>query len=249
MQTINADVYFNNLLLQNNDPILMSTIGESQDTNILFMDPTLSQTAEFPNETQTFETFNPTIFNGGVDLPLGVQSTAANSTFIQNTQTILPSRNDKKSNSLKLSLSDNSHLLTSENKKGDNPVDNSKLLLTPEQINLNDNLIITLNDISGINFNLNNSLNSTADNLSLNNIIDTEIQNGYMCAICKLTFGTENDLEKHQCIEPISSELHNNESDDSMHAMELENIQEDEQITLITDYNDQVPHFIIFFII
>ncbi|KAK9746584.1 Zinc finger, C2H2 type [Popillia japonica] len=240
---VSNDVYntlLSNVKLQNNDPILMSTIGESQDTNILFMDPTLSQTAEFPNETQTFETFNPTIFNGGVDLPLGVQSTAANSTFIQNTQTILPSRNDKKSNSLKLSLSDNSHLLTSENKKGDNPVDNSKLLLTPEQINLNDNLIITLNDISGINFNLNNSLNSTADNLSLNNIIDTEIQNGYMCAICKLTFGTENDLEKHQCIEPISSELHNNESDDSMHAMELENIQEDEQITLITDYNDQL---------
>ncbi|KRT84747.1 zinc finger protein, partial [Oryctes borbonicus] len=247
--SVSSDVY-NTLLssvkLQNNDPILMSTIGESQDANILFMDPTLSQTAEFPNEAQNFESFNPTIFNTAVDLPLGVQSANVNSTFTQNTQSILSSaRHDGKSNNLKLSFPDNVNIQANANKKSSHTADSSKLLLASEPMNLNDNLIITLNgdEIPGMNFNFNNGLNTSADNLNLN-IIDNEIQNSLMCTICKATFENGNESEKHQCIEPISAELHENDTDDSMNAMDLNgdlaNIQQDEQITLITDYNDQL---------
>ncbi|GJQ71737.1 hypothetical protein Trydic_g11430 [Trypoxylus dichotomus] len=247
--SVNNDVY-NTLLssvkLQNNDPILMSTIGESQDANILFMDPTLSQTAEFPNEAQNFESFNPTIFNTAVDLSLGVQSTNVNSAFTQNTQSILSSAgHDGKSNHLKLNFPDDGNMQGNANKKTSHTVDSSKLLLASEPMNLNDNLIITLNgdEFPSMNFTLNNGLNAATDNLNLN-IIDSEIQNGSMCTICKATFENGSDLGKHQCIERISDGLHDADADDSMNAMDLNgdlaNIQQDEQITLITDYNDQL---------
>lgn len=220
----------------------MSTIGESQDSNILFMDPTLSQTSEFPPDAQNFESFNPAIFNTTADLSLGVQGSAVDSGFIQTNQSVLPiTRCDGKSNHQKLGFCETGDLQTIANKKTNN-VDNSKLLLAPEHISLNDNLIITLNgdEFSNMNFNLNNSLNSATDNLNLN-IMDTEIQNNFICAICKTAFGNGSDLGKHRCIEPISVRLL--DGDDRMNAIdlngELENI-EDEQITLITDYNDQV---------
>lgn len=218
----------------------MSTIGESQDSNILFMDPTLPQSSEFQSETQNFEPFNPAIFNASVDLNLGVQSAVANANVLTPNNQTSSTRTEQsiKSAQMKLGFANNSGNVSSKKVAS---IDNSKLLLAPENVTLNDNLIITLNEdeFASMNFGLNNGSNSTNDNLNLN------IMDSYVCMLCRSTFNTGHDLEKHQCVGVISAELDNDDGvEKGLNAIGLDenlhDIHQNEQITLITDYNDQV---------